>query len=84
MTGRPCTFPEPWASLVDACGGVAALADALDVTPRTLRRWAHGERSPHPLMARAVRALARRRGVKSPVESEATAARTARTEKAKN
>jgi hypothetical protein len=41
---RPTTLPEPWRSLAAKLGGVGPLADALGVPPRTLRRWAQGER----------------------------------------
>lgn len=40
---RPSTLPEPWRSLALELGGVQALADALGVTPLTIRRYASGE-----------------------------------------
>lgn len=43
---RPSTLPEPWRSMADKLGGVQALADALHSDPRTINRWATGERVP--------------------------------------
>lgn len=40
---RPTTLPEPWRCLAAKLGGVQALADALGVTPLTIRRYASGE-----------------------------------------
>ena len=40
---RPTTLPEPWRSMAAKLGGVQALADALGVTPLTIRRYASGE-----------------------------------------
>lgn len=43
---RPTTLPEPWRSLAAELGGVKALAEVLLCDPRTVARWAHGERTP--------------------------------------
>ena len=43
--GRPVELPEPWWTLSEKLGGVAALAKALGgVDPTTVRRWAQGRR----------------------------------------
>lgn len=42
---RKSTLPEPWRSLADKLGGVGKLAEAMGVDPRTIGRWAHGERA---------------------------------------
>ena len=41
--GRPTTLPEPWRSLAARLGSVQALADAIGVETRTIRRYANGE-----------------------------------------
>lgn len=42
--GWPNLLPEPFRTLAARHGGVAPLAAALRVTPRTIHRWARGER----------------------------------------
>jgi uncharacterized membrane-anchored protein len=54
---RPTTLPEPWRSLAERLGGVQALADALHSAPRTIRQWAHHERTPGRLASAAILAL---------------------------
>jgi len=60
------TLAEPWASYARALGGVGALADALDVTTRTVQRWAAQEREPSKLQKRDVNERLRRRGLTPP------------------
>lgn len=63
---RVISLPEPWATLARALGGVGALAEALDVEPRTVHRWATGARVPDELRKRDVRARLKRRGLEPP------------------
>lgn len=63
---RATTLPESWATLARVLGGVAALADACGVTPRTLARWATGELRPTALRLADVRTRLRRRGLVLP------------------
>jgi hypothetical protein len=44
--GRPCTFPSPWLEFVEHHGTVERAAQALCTSPRTLREWATGTRTP--------------------------------------
>jgi transcriptional regulator with XRE-family HTH domain len=60
------TLPEPWLALAGAFGGVARLAEACGVSPRTIAYWASGDRTPGPIVQKHVRALAKRRGVAEP------------------
>jgi hypothetical protein len=64
---RPATLPEPWLSTAMAVGGVSRLAEILDVTRRTVHRWAHGLQEPSELQVRDIRTRLRRRGLPSPV-----------------
>lgn len=41
---RPILLPHPWDLLAEKAGGVAKLAEHFGVDPRTVRRWANGER----------------------------------------
>lgn len=66
-TGRPSTLPPLWAALAAAFGGVGKLAIMLDVDASTLRRWSKGSFTPSPQLARAIVALARFAGVRSPI-----------------
>jgi len=43
---RQTTLPEPWKSLADSYGGVAALAEAFCTVQKTLHNWAHGVNVP--------------------------------------
>jgi len=43
---RLTTLPEPWKTLADSYGGVAALAEALCTVQKTLHSWAHGVNIP--------------------------------------
>lgn len=71
--GRPLSLPEPWLSLAQAFGGLESLASRLAVTPRAIRRWAMGERTPTSRAARReVNALARRRGLSEPWPEESS------------
>lgn len=63
---RPTTLPEPWRSLADKLGGVQALADALHSDPRTVGRWAAGERTPRGPARALVDALCKRLHVPAP------------------
>ena len=63
---RPSTLPEPWATLAAACGGVGPLADALQVSGRTLHRWGLGMRPRSIAVRRRVEIVARRYGVSDP------------------
>jgi len=64
---RPPTLPEPWRSLALRVGGVEALAEALHSNPSTVRRWAHGERSPAGPARAMIRALFAAHHLESPV-----------------
>lgn len=64
--GRPSTLPSPWQELALSFGGVDVLSTRLQVDPRTIRRWAAGDRIPHAIVRKSVDALARSRGVEPP------------------
>ena len=63
---RPIALPSPWLELARHAGSVKALAEALSTTPRTIQRWASGDRVPDVLWQRAANAWARRRGLAVP------------------
>ena len=42
----PITLKAPWRKLVEAAGGVAALAKALGVERNTIYTWIRGEKHP--------------------------------------
>lgn len=60
--GRPSTLTGPWALLAEHLGGVGPLAEALQVSRRTIERWGAGLR-PSPLVQAHVSAFAKRRGI---------------------
>lgn len=64
--GRPTTLPEPWRSLAMKLGGVRALAHALCSDPRTVARWANGDRIPRGPARAMIEALFREHGVAAP------------------
>ena len=64
--GKPLAWPEPWARLARACGGVAALSTRLETPRRTLERWAYGGELLGAARV-AVRYVAAEVGVRSPV-----------------
>lgn len=45
---RKVTPQDKWASLVDACGGVPGLAEAMGVHPKTALAWVSGRLNPSP------------------------------------
>lgn len=63
---RPCNLPEPWASLAEKLGGVQSLADELHSATRTVRQWAHHERTPRGPARALVLELFGRHGVHPP------------------
>lgn len=63
---RASTLPEPWATLAAASGGVAGLADAMQVSEKTLHRWGAGTRPRSVAVRRRVEIVARRYGVSDP------------------
>lgn len=81
MPRQPSTLKGAWLTLANAAelvegprgpqshptAGVFALARALLTTPRTLRRWADGSCKPAGPAILAVRNLAERLGVASPL-----------------
>lgn len=64
--GRPVTLPSPWKELAETMGGVQAVADALASSPRTVRQWAHGERTPRGPSRVLVDRLFRRHKIQVP------------------
>lgn len=64
--GRPTVLPSPWLELAEAAGGVVALAEALETTRESVRRWALGLRVPELHARRAHNAWAKRRGLVEP------------------
>lgn len=64
---RPTSLPEPWRSLADKLGGVQALADVLLCDPRSIHRWACGERKPDRRSAEWIRAAFRQAGFEPPI-----------------
>ena len=60
---RSIQLPSPWRELASVLGGVGKLATALDVAPRTIDRWAAGERHPHKLVQACVNRFAKMHGV---------------------
>lgn len=56
-----------WAALAAKAGGVGALAEALEVSPRQIHRWGTGASTPTRGAAHSVRVLAAALGVPSPV-----------------
>lgn len=69
MPGPPTSIAGPWRALIDAAGGVTALARAIGTTPRTIQRWASGAIRLSPRSARVVADVARRYRVAWPTES---------------
>lgn len=63
---RATTLPPVWEAMADAAGGVGHLAAVLGIHRTALWKWAHGLRTPHPLIANGVNAWARRRGLREP------------------
>ena len=57
--GRPSTLPSPFGDLAIILGGVAALAEALQVSNSTLNRWARGKTEPPGLAKLCCEALCR-------------------------
>ena len=66
MMGRPTTIPEPWRSLAARLGGLQALASALHSDPRTVTRWAAGDREPRGPALALIRALFRQHQIPPP------------------
>jgi hypothetical protein len=66
-TGRPTVLTGDWEALVEAAGGVGDLADELGVHRVTIRRWAKGELPVSRSVELAIRSVAGRLGVRSPV-----------------
>ena len=60
------SLPAPWRELAEAAGGVGKLAEAFGVSPRTIHRWAHGERTPSVLEQRGINAWALAHKCKAP------------------
>lgn len=56
-------LPEPFRTLAVRCGGVAQLARALHVTPRTVHRWARGDRQMDGAACHLLRELAESAGI---------------------
>ena len=63
---RSTTLPEPWLSMAERAGGVAALASELGIAVSTLRSWGAGTRVPGAIVKNVVNAWARRRGLAAP------------------
>lgn len=65
---RPTAIPptHPLAPLIEAAGGVGALAKALGVGTASIYRWGTGGATPIPAIARGVNAWARRRKLPEP------------------
>ena len=69
--GQPTKLTGPLGELVEALGGVQALADAIGVTTRTINRWGTAEVWPPPKPARlALAALAVQHKVDPPFPIE--------------
>jgi hypothetical protein len=66
LRGRPTTLPGVWGKLARAEGGVAQLAEALEVSPRTLNQWAYLERRPSWLHIVILREMLRTHGLAEP------------------
>jgi hypothetical protein len=70
---RPIELPEPWRSLAESAGGVAALAELCHTTKVSVWRWANGREQP-PAAARVVLSeLARSNGLSCPVAAPSEA-----------
>jgi len=65
--GRPTTLPGVWGQMANALGGVAELAEEFGVTPRTLQRWAYGERRPSRNDIALVQAMVAVHGLRMPI-----------------
>lgn len=65
-SGRPTTYPPRWLALMAELGGEAGLAEACDVSPSTLRRWAARTVDPGAIVRRHVAALAEEHGIEDP------------------
>lgn len=65
--GRPNVAAGAWRSLVDAAGGVDALAARLNASRRTVHHWCAGTRSPSRIAVAAIERAAIGLGVASPV-----------------
>lgn len=66
--GRPSTLPDSWMPLVEAAGGVSALAAELQfANPSGLYKLAHGIAKPGRLRVSQVRAWCAARGLVSPL-----------------
>lgn len=63
--GRPNLLPEPFRTLAARYGGVAPLARALHVTPRTVLRWARGDRQMDGPACHLLRELLESTGISS-------------------
>ena len=64
--GKPTTLPAAWLPLVEAAGGVGALATALGISARSIVRYGAGEAAPILAVRRAIDTWAKRRGIDSP------------------
>jgi transcriptional regulator with XRE-family HTH domain len=60
---RPTTLTGPWLALSKKFKSIEALATALGVKPRTIRRWHLGERTPHPIVKNKIDAVAEEYGI---------------------
>jgi DNA-binding transcriptional regulator YiaG len=60
---RPTTLTGPWLALAQKFKSIEAMAAALGVDPRTIRRWHDGQRLPHPIVKNAIDTVARKYGV---------------------
>ncbi len=64
---RSPSWPPLWGALADACGGPQGLAGELRKHYQTVWRWALRDWPVPPLETQAIRELAARKNVKSPV-----------------
>ena len=60
MRGRPLALRGPIGELARVLGGLESLAERLAVSPRTVRRWAAGERALRGPARLAIEALLKR------------------------
>ena len=68
---RPSTLPPEWLALANALGGVGKLAEACHVTPVSVHRWGTGRRPKSRWQREEVARLARKHGLRDPLEIHA-------------
>ncbi len=67
QVGRTHETPGEWHELVEAAGGPSALADLVGCSRMSINNWVQNRKPMTEISKTAVRAVAERLGVKSPV-----------------